>query len=218
MLWFNKVLYYCNNGLWDRPDIFFCAGPSQQIILRQYRVSRKKILDIFWKLTGWYKYSINRLNVQKKLKSIAVSLNFIHYFNQRIQVTKLTILSTAMNLKYSMKYTDLRGWAWVGGGSDIGPLLVLVFPCFTENVVQNGAHLKKRLFLTYFSHFLVTRESYKKSFSTYLTHIHTCILLTLLTFFALPILKKIQIYQVWFLFGVIPGVDSYLCHFGTINK
>ena len=48
---------------------------------------------------------------------------------------------------------------------------------------------------------------------------HTCILLTLLTFFALPILKKkIQIYQVRFLFGVIPAVDSYLRHFGTINK
>ena len=31
--------------------------------------------------------------------------------------------------------------------------------------------------------FLVTRESYKNSFSTYLTHIYTCILLTLLTFF-----------------------------------
>ena len=26
------------------------------------------------------------------------------------------------------------------------------------------------------------------------------------------------IYQVWFLFGVIPGVDSYSSHFGTINK
>ena len=80
-------------------------------------------------------------------------------------------------------------------------LLVLVSPCFWENVVvtckigsflgsldnllqkdiffpfleikfQNGAHLKKGLFLTYFSHFLVTRESYKNSFSTYLTHIH----------------------------------------------
>ena len=37
-------------------------------------------------------------------------------------------------------------------------------------------------------------------------------------FFALPILKKIRIYQVWFLFGVIPGVDSYSRHFGTINK
>ena len=26
-------------------------------------------------------------------------------------------------------------------------------------------------------------------------------------FFALPILKKIRIYQVWFLFGMSPGVD-----------
>ena len=42
--------------------------------------------------------------------------------------------------------------------------------------------------------------------------------LTLLTFFALSFLKKIQIYQAWFLFGVIPGVDSYSCHFGTINN
>ena len=27
-----------------------------------------------------------------------------------------------------------------------------------ENQISNGAHLKKGLFLTYFSHFLVTRE------------------------------------------------------------
>ena len=39
-----------------------------------------------------------------------------------------------------------------------------------------------------------------------------------LTFFALPILKNIRIYQVWFRFGMISGVDSYLHHFGTINK
>ena len=37
---------------------------------------------------------------------------------------------------------------------------------------QNGVILKKGLFLTYLSHFVVTRESYKNSFSTYLTHIH----------------------------------------------
>ena len=30
--------------------------------------------------------------------------------------------------------------------------------------------------------------------------------------------KKIQIYQVRSLFGMSPGVDSYSCHFGTINK
>ena len=38
---------------------------------------------------------------------------------------------------------------------------------FLEIKFQNGAHLKKGLFLTYFSHFLVTRESYQNSFSTY---------------------------------------------------
>ena len=38
-------------------------------------------------------------------------------------------------------------------------------------------------------------------------------------FFAWPILKKKKrIYQVWFLFGMSPGVDSYSRHFGTINK
>ena len=30
--------------------------------------------------------------------------------------------------------------------------------------------------------------------------------------------KKKRIYQVWFLFGMSPGVDSYSRHFGTINK
>ena len=93
----------------------------------------------------------------------------------------------------------------------MGTLFVFVSPCFRENVVVTckiGSFLcsldnllqknvivfffgnqisklrsfEKGLLLTYFSHFLATRESYKKSFSTYLTHIHTCILLTLLTF------------------------------------
>ena len=93
---------------------------------------------------------------------------------------------------------------------------VIVF--FLEIKFQKCAHLKKGLFLTYFSHFLVTRESYKNSFSTYLTHIHTRILLTLLTFLPYQFWKKIRIYQVRFLFGMSPGVDSYSRHFGTINK
>ena len=43
-------------------------------------------------------------------------------------------------------------------------------------------------------------------------------------FFALPIKKKkkkkkkTRTYQVWFLFGMSPGVDSYSRHFETINK
>ena len=47
---------------------------------------------------------------------------------------------------------------------------------------------------------------------------HTHILLTLFTFFAFLILQKLRIYQVWFLFGVSPGDDSYLRHFGAINE
>ena len=104
----------------------------------------------------------------------------------------------------------------------MGPLLVLVSPWFRENVVVTskiGSFLcsldnllqkniivfffenqiskwcsfEKRAIFDLLSQFLVTRECYKNSFSTYLTHIHTCILLTLLNFFfffALPILKK----------------------------
>ena len=133
-------------------------------------------------------------------------------------------------------------------GCGMGTLSVLVSPCFMGNVVVTckiGSFLcsldnllqKKRdcflfwksnfkmaliwkkkaifdLLFTFFSH----QGKLQNPFSTYLTHIHTCILLTLLTLFALPILKKIWIYQVWFLFGMSPSVDSYSCHFGTINK
>ena len=78
---------------------------------------------------------------------------------------------------------------------------------------------KKGYFLPTFHIFYSPGKSYKNSFSTYLTHIHTRILLTLLTFLALPILKKkMQIYLIRFLFGMGPGVDSYSRHFGTINK
>ena len=88
-------------------------------------------------------------------------------------------------------------------GGDMGPLLVLVSPCFRENVVvtsKSGSFLcsldnllqkneivfffgnqiskwrsfKKRLFLTYFSHFIVTRERLQK-FLQHLSHIHTYI-------------------------------------------
>ena len=75
---------------------------------------------------------------------------------------------------------------------------------------------KRGYFCPTFHIFYSPGKSYTNPFSTYLTHI---ILLTLLTFFALPILKKkIRIYQVWFLFGVSPSVDSYSRHFGTINN
>ena len=72
--------------------------------------------------------------------------------------------------------------------------------------------------MAYFSHFLVTREKLQK-FLQHVSHSHTYTYFAQsIDFFALPIVKKIRIYQVWFLFGVIPGVDSYSCHFGTINE
>ena len=84
---------------------------------------------------------------------------------------------------------------------------------------QNGVHLKKGLFLTYFKHFLVTRKKLQKI----LQHISQT---NTYTYFAHPIdffcltnfEKKIRIYQVRFIFGMSPGVDSYLRHFRTINE
>ena len=91
---------------------------------------------------------------------------------------------------------------WSLKGCGMGPLLVLVSPCFRENVVATckiGYFLysldnllqknvivfffgnqiskwrqfeKKMLFLTYFSHFLVTREKLQKFFQ-HISHSHT---------------------------------------------
>ena len=134
----------------------------------------------------------------------------------------------------------------------MGQWLVLVSPCFRENVVatckigsflcsldnllqkkvivfslleikfQNGAHLKKGLFLTYHSHFLVTREKLQK-FLQHISHSHTYTYVSAIChpidFFCFTNFeKKIRIYQIRFLFGMSPGVDSYSRHFGTINK
>ena len=55
-----------------------------------------------------------------------------------------------------------------------------VIVSFLEIKFQNGAHLKKGLFLTYFSHFLVTREKLQK-FLQHISHSYTY------TYFAHPI-------------------------------
>ena len=129
----------------------------------------------------------------------------------------------------------------------MGPWLVLVSPCFRENVVATckmGSFLcsldnllqknvivlfignqiskwrsfERRAILTYFSHCLVTREKLQK-FLQHISHSQTYTYFAhLIDFFALPILKKIRIYQKRFLFGMRPGVDSYSRHFGTISK
>ena len=104
-------------------------------------------------------------------------------------------------------------------GCGMGPWLVLVSPCFRENVVATckigsflcslDNSLQKNVIVLFFGNQISKWRSFEKRaifdllftfFShqgkvtkipcTYLTHIHTRILLTLLTFFALPILEK----------------------------
>ena len=125
-------------------------------------------------------------------------------------------------------------------GCGMGTLFVLVSPSFRENVVVTckiGSFLcsfdnllLKNIIVFFFGNQIPKWRSFEKraifdllftffshqgklqKFIQHISHSHTCILLTLLlTFFAVPILKKIQIYQVQFLFGMISGVDSYSC-------
>ena len=101
-------------------------------------------------------------------------------------------------------------------GCWMGPWFVLVSLCFRENVdatckigsflcsldnllqknvivlfleikFQNGVHLKKGLFLTYFSHFIVTRGKLQKILE-HISHSHTY------TYFAHPLFLP---YQFW---------------------
>ena len=77
---------------------------------------------------------------------------------------------------------------------------------------------KKGYFWPTFHIFLVAREKLQ-NFLQHISHSHADMYFAHpIDFFALPILKKIRISQVWVLFGMIPGVDSYSRHFGTINK
>ena len=89
---------------------------------------------------------------------------------------------------------------------------------FLEIKFQNGAHLKKGLFLTYFSHFLVTREKLQK-FLQHISYSHTY------TYFAHPIdffcLTNFEkntnlpgMVSLWY----ESWCDSYSHHFGTIKR
>ena len=94
-------------------------------------------------------------------------------------------------------------------------VLVFFFFCFKSNFKIS---FKKKLFLTCYSHFLVTREKLQKILQ-HMSHSHTyAYFANPIDFFTLPIWKKKGNYQVWFLFDMLPGVDSYSRHFGTINK
>ena len=93
---------------------------------------------------------------------------------------------------------------------------VIVF--FFENQISKWRSFEKRAIFDLLFTFLVTREKLH-NFLQHISHSHTYTYFAHpIDFFALPILKKIRIYQVRFLFGMSPGVDSYSRHFGTINK
>ena len=129
----------------------------------------------------------------------------------------------------------------------MGPWLVLVSPCTRESVVATckiGSFLcsleyllqknvivlffgnqiskwrsfEKRtifdLLLTFFSH-----QGKLQKFLQHISHSHTYTYFAhLIDFFCLTNFEKLRIYQIRFLFGMSPSVDSYSRHFGTINK
>ena len=95
---------------------------------------------------------------------------------------------------------------------------VIVF--FFGNPISKWRSFKKKrgLFLTYFSHFLVTREN-TQNFFLHISHLHTYTCFAHpIDFFAFSILQKLRIFHVWFSFGVTHDVDSFSRHFGAINK
>ena len=133
-------------------------------------------------------------------------------------------------------------------GCGMGPWLVLVSPCFRENVVATckiGSFLcsldnllQKNVIVLFFGNQISKWRSFEKRaifdlLFTFFSHQGKVtktpsahISLTYIHIFCSPywlflpcqFWKKIRIYQIRFLFGMSPGVDTYSCHFGTINK
>ena len=85
---------------------------------------------------------------------------------------------------------------------------IIVFFFWKSNFKMALIWKKKGIFDLLFT-FLVTRESYKNSFSTYVTHIHTRILLTLMNFLPYQFWEKkyefirYGFFLVWFLLLVL---------------
>ena len=83
---------------------------------------------------------------------------------------------------------------------------VILIVLFFGNQVSKWRSFKKGLFLTYFSHFLVTRKKLQK-FLQHISHSYThTYFVHLIDFFCLTNFeKKNRIYQIRFLFGMSPG-------------
>ena len=140
--------------------------------------------------------------------------------------------------------------AWIRKlkGCGMGPWLVLVSPCFRENVVVTckiGSFLcsldyllQKNVIVLFFVNQISKWRSFEKRtifdlLFTFFSHQgkvtkipSAYISLTYINVFCSPYWlfcltnfeKKDGIYQIRFLFSMSPGVDSYSRHFGTINR
>ena len=136
----------------------------------------------------------------QKAQNVVFFFFFVHAnvitFNKYFDAVKLTNPFIFITINYCYSWHSLSHIGAVGGFVDNLKMVStskfshFTYPRVTCSVsliivsdLIKGFRENVGLFLTYFSHFLVTRESYKNSFSTYLL-----------------------------------TVDSYSCHFGTINK
>ena len=113
----------------------------------------------------------------------------------------------------------MQNWVFLCSLDNLLQKNITVF--FFENQISKWRSFKKKgaifdLFFTFFSY---------QGEVTKIPSAHISLTYTYIMNFAHPIdffcltnfEKKIQIYQVLFLFGMIPGVDSYSRNFGTIN-
>ena len=117
-------------------------------------------------------------------------------------------------------------------GTQLGPLLALISPWFRENVIVTlkivsflcsfflmALIWKKGYFWPTFHIFFLSPGKRHTKILQHISHLHTYTYFAHpIDFFALPMLQKIRINHVWFLFGVTPGVDSFSRHFGALNK
>ena len=172
------------------------------------------------------------------LVSRTICFKMLHYFFFPKSVDTFVIVR-----KTSVLNDFGFGMLFSLNGCGMGLLFVLVSPCFRENVVvtcKTGSFLcsldnllqKNELFLFFENQWrsfekraifdlLFTFFSYQgkvtkiPSAHISLTYIH--VFCSHYWLFCLTNFEKIRTYQVWVLFGVIPGVDSYSLHFRTIN-
>ena len=155
-------------------------------------------------------------------------------------IKEKTTTRTTVYILNKLSSNNLRGVEWVHG-LFLFPLVLgkMQFPHAKLDLVYSLDNLlQKNVIVLFFGNQISKWRSFKKraifdllftffihqgklqKFLQHISHSHTYTYFAHpIDFFCLtPILKKIRIYQIRFLFGMSPGVDSYSRHFGIINK